>query len=209
MPLVPGGHRLARVEYSGFLDHYDQFTQIGPLYPDVECVPAGVKWTKYHKIRILPVEACLIARKDYRTVSDSEVQWFQNYLQLRLSRTLGKQLTLTDQAGPDVMDVRAAITRLKPTIRTVNAASWFIPWSFLYTSSYTAATNSTVAMGEAGMEIEFRDSVTQARLYAMVGMRFGSSLDIEQITRWGIAVKEFDTWVEFLADRIWALRRTT
>ncbi len=202
--LIAGG--CARVEYSGFLQSYEGLHKIDMFKPDEECVQPGAAWGRYRKVRVLPVEARLTEGGDYRPVQPQEVQSMTEWFRSRLSETLGRQLRLTGSPGPDVLDVRAAITRLRPSIRTVNAASWFVPFSFLYTSGYTAARNTTVYQGEAGTEVEFRDSRTQARLYAFVGMRFGSVLDVEQITRWETSRKELDEWVQYLADRLWALR---
>lgn len=201
------GGGCARVEYSGFLGDYTGLKRIGTFAPDEEVVAPGVNWSKYRKVMILPVETHLTATKDYRVVTAKEVSAFRHWFEKQLTTTLGRQLRLTEQAGDDVLIVRAAITRLKPSIRTVNAASYFVPWSFVYTGSYTAARNTTVYQGEAGVEIELLDSRTRRRVYALVGMRFGTVLDIEQITRWGVPMKQFDGWVNYLADRIWALRR--
>jgi hypothetical protein len=197
----------ARVEYSGFLGDYDGLKKIGALKPDEEAVTPRVPWAKYRKVLILPVETHLTATSDYRVVTPAEVQAMRQWFQDRLTRTLGRQLTVTDSYGPDVLIVRAAVTRLKPSIRTANAASYFVPFAFLYTSSYAAARNTTVYQGEAGVEIELLDSQTRRRAYAMVGMRFGTILDVEQVTRWGVPMKQLDGWIELLATRLWTLRQ--
>jgi hypothetical protein len=202
--LVAGG--CARVEYSGFLRNYEGLHKIGMMSPDEECVYSGAAWGRYRKVRVLRIEARVSDAGDYRVVQPQEVQSMTEWFRSRLSEALGRQLRLTNSSGPDVLEVHAAITRLRPSVPAVNAASWFVPFCFLYTSSYTAVRNTTVYQGEAGVEIELRDSRTQARLYEFVGMRFGSILDVEQITRWGTSQKELNDWAQSLADRLWALR---
>ena len=202
--LVAGG--CAKVEYSGFLQSYEGLHKIGMMSPDEECVYSGAAWGRYRKVRVLPVESRVSDAGDYRTVQPQEVQSTTEWFRSRLSEALGRQLRLTNYSGPDVLEVHAAITRLRPSVPAVNAASWFVPFCFLYTASYTAVKNTTVYQGEAGIEIQLQDSRTHAIVYQFVGMRFGSVLDVEQVTRWGTSRKELDEWVQYLADRIWALR---
>jgi hypothetical protein len=74
------------------------------------------------------------------------------------------------------------------------------------TAGYQAITNSSLALGEAGIELELTDSLTGVRRYGFVALHLGSSLELEQLARWGIAEKALKGWAELLEERLRFLR---
>lgn len=201
--LAAGG--CGRAEFSGFLEPYTGFQSISRFDPNLEYVQPGVRWGDYKKVRVAQVLTYVQPLGGYRPVDPDELKWLADYFEAQLMEALGRRFELTADPGPGVLDVRAAITRLRPTNRAANAAAWLTPGSLAVTAGYTAVTNSNLVLGEAGVEVELADSLTGVRRYAFVGMHLGSGLELEQVTRWGIAMKALREWADLVAARLDAL----
>jgi hypothetical protein len=198
--LVLGG--CGRPEFSGFLEPYVQFHEVSKVNNNLEYVRPGVRWAAYNKVRIAEVLAVVLPAKGYRAVNPDEIKRLTDYFEARLVESLGRRFEMTIDPGADVLDVKAAVTRLRPTDWAANAVSWVAPGGFAVATGYTALTNSNLVLGEAAVEVELVDSVTGLRQYGLVALHLGSSLELEQLTRWGIAERALKRWAEFLADRI-------
>jgi len=206
MGFIAGG--CARPEYSGFLAPYTDYKKVSEISPDLEYVRPAVHWDAYRKVRIAQVTVIVEPHGGLRAVDPDELKRLTDHFEAKLADAFKHRYPLTSEAGANVLDVRAVITRLRPTSRTTNTASWVIPGSFVIEAGYKAATNSNLALGEAGVEVEFRDSVTRQRQYGFVGLHLGSSIEVQQMTRWGIAEKSLDKWAGFLANRLETLARS-
>lgn len=201
--LAAGG--CGRAEFSGFLEPYTGFQKISRFDPNLEYVRPGVRWADYRKVRIAQVLTYVQPQGGYRPVDPDELKWLADYFEAQLMEAFGCRFELTAEPGPGVLDVRSAITRLRPTNRVANAAAWLTPGSLAVTAGYTAVTNSNLVLGEAGVEVELADSLTGVRRYAFVGMHLGSGIELEQVTRWGIATKALREWADLVAARVDAL----
>jgi len=193
-------------EYSGFLEPYDGFQKIGKLNPNLEYVRPGVDWEGYQKVRIAQVLTNVEPKEGYRAVNPDELKRLTDAFETELKEAFAENYAITTEPGPGVLDVRAAITRLRPTNRAANVASWVLPGSLAITTGFQAATNSNLALGEAGTEVAFVDSETGGRLYGFVGLHLGSGIELQQVTRWGIAENALKKWASYLAERLLTLR---
>jgi hypothetical protein len=202
--LMAGG--CARPEYSGFLAPYTGYQKVSKLSPDMEYVRPGVDWPTYRKVRIAQVTVIVEPRGGLRAVDPDELKRLTDHFEAKLVESFRRRCEVTSQAGPNVLDVKAVITRLRPTSRAADAAGFVIPGSFIFEAGYKAATNSNLALGEAGVEVEFADSRTGQRQYGFVGVHLGSSIEVQQVTRWGIAEKSLEKWAAFLVTRLQALQ---
>jgi len=202
--LLAGG--CGRPELSGFLAPYTNFHEISNINPNLEYVQPGVNWGGYRKVRIAKVLAYVQPSAGYRAVDPDDLKRLVSEFQADLVDALGRMFEVTLEPGPDVLDVRAAVTRLRPTSMAGNAAAWIVPGSMAVTAGYQALTNSSLALGEAGVELELADSVTGVRRYGFVALHLGSSLELEQLARWGIAEKALKDWADLLEERLKFLR---
>ena len=133
--LCAGG--CGHAEYSGFLYPYDNFKKISMTRPDLEYVRPDVAWGKYHKIRIAQVVTYVQPTDgEYRAVDPDDLKRMTDYLEDMLVEAFGKKLEITQQAGPDVLDLKAALTRVRPTSR---AATGNVPPIKMVGAMITAA----------------------------------------------------------------------
>ena len=195
-----------RPELSGFLEPYTGFHEISRINPNLEYVQPGVNWGAYRKVRIAKVLAYVHPMAGYWPVYPDDLKMLIGQFEYELVEAFGRVFEVTTKPGPDVLDVRAAVTRLRPTSLAGNTAVWIVPGSMAVTAGYQAITNSSLALGEAGIELELTDSLTGVRRYGFVALHLGSSLELEQLARWGIAEKALKGWAELLEERLRFLR---
>jgi hypothetical protein len=191
-----------RPELSGFMEPYTGFHEISKINPNLEYVQPGVNWGAYRKVRIAKVLAYVHPSGGYRPVYPDDLKMLVGQFEYELVEAFGRVFEVTTKPGPDVLDLRAAVTRLCPTDLAANAAVWIVPGSVAVTAGYQMFMNSNLALGEAGIEVELVDSLTGVRRYGFVALHLGSSIELEQIARWGIAEKALKGWAELLEERL-------
>jgi len=199
---ILAGGGCGRPELSGFLEPYTGFHEISSINPNLEYVQPGVNWGAYRKVRIAKVLAYVHPMAGYRPLNPDDLKMLVGQFEADLVEAFGRVLEPTAEPGPDVLDVHAAVTRLRPTDLAANTAAWILPGSVAVTAGYQAVTNSNLALGEAGIEVELTDSLTGERRYGFVALHLGSSIEFEQVARWGIAEKALKDWAEFLEERL-------
>ena len=181
-------------DFSGFLQDYSDFEEIeaGDGYQMVGWVAPDLKSKGYKAIILEPVSIWPPRRKIER-FSEEAVQETLAYLNRRLREEVSKQITLTNEPGPGVLQMRAAITTV---------AVGFKPLQWYQFSPITAT--ATVAGEVTGMrdegvqliaESELIDTSTGVRVCA--GVRLGSSkVGTDEPVNREILIEVLDEWAE-------------
>jgi hypothetical protein len=191
---------------SGFLAPYEGFHRSSLLNTDLEYANPQAAWREYDKIRIFQV--VLIYAPGSRGIGPKDVDDLTSFFEGKLIEAFGKDYAIVHDAGPDVLDLRVALTNLRPTNVLENAAAqsagFLLPVAYnLGLEGYKHLTGDQLGMGEAQVEAEFRDSQTQARLYGYVARKIGSSLDIAgQTTTWGVVETAMSMWARVLVRQL-------
>ncbi len=202
MLLLALGAGCAHPVESGFLAPYDGFERCSAFSANLEYVDPRADWKAYRGVRILPVTVIFASESDRISPGDSSA--LASYFQQRLAEEFGKDYRLATQPGPGVLEVRAAITNLRPTNVAQNAAvqtgQFFLPVAWdLGIEGYKHLTGDRLGMGEAQVEAEFRDSLTGRRQYGYVARKIGSSLDLPgQLSAWGVVATALSKWARVL-----------
>lgn len=195
---------------TGFLAPYDGFRRFSLLNSDVEYVNPRAQWKAYTKVRIFP-SVVYNASGTYEGDPNDEIT-LATYLDKELVESFKGEFKLVSEPGPDVVDIRAAITNLHPTHVLKNAAAQTgelvipVAW-FLGVEGYKAISGDQLGMGEAQVEAEFRDSMTQERVYGYVSRRVGSFLDVRgQTTSLGVIETALTKWAHILSRQLLHLK---
>jgi Protein of unknown function (DUF3313) len=167
-------------------------------------VNQNAKWSKYAKIRLMPVEFWAAADSK---VSESDQQMLTAYFYNKLKEDLGKNFTLVDQPGPDVLTLRVALmdaTTATPGLRSVSV---IVPQARVLNGLQSLATGSYAFVGSAEAEMEARDSVTGELLGGAVDQRAGGmGLKGAASFQWGDAENAMDYWAEKITNRLLELQ---
>ena len=140
-------------EHSGFLGNYDGFKVINektgaevwikPPHQDLSLLK------EYDSIIITPIEVWLHSAADYQGVNPADLKKITDYFTKALEERLGKNFKLVNEPGPNVMDLRIAVTGV----------------------NMERAKIKTHFKAHAAVEMEVRDSQSGDRLVAAIDKR--------------------------------------
>jgi hypothetical protein len=106
--------------------------------------------------------------------------------------TVGKNYMLVGEAGPDVMRVRVAITRLKPSKPGAATMTTIVPVGLALSFVKKGVTGEYTGVGSTGMEAEILDSLTNERIGAAVDYKPGGKMS--GFAKWSASKEAFEFW---------------
>jgi len=179
-------------EHSGFLQTYDGLVP-GPkggvkeryLKPDVD-------FKKYSKIMFDAVVFFLAEDAEYKGISAEDMKELSDTFHKAVVDTLGQAYPLVGEAGPDVMRVRVAITKLKPSKPGTAVVTTILPIGLAVSLVKKGATGEYSGIGSTGIEVEFLDSLTNERIGAAVDYQAGGKF--AGSSKWSASKEAFEFW---------------
>jgi hypothetical protein len=223
----------SRMTQTGFLSDYNRL-ETAPWSDGIECWrAAGVDAKSYDKIMISRIVVSIAPSKDKdkeQTIDPSDLKTLTDYFHGSLEKALKPQMQIVEETGPGVVVLRIALTHLVPTTVSDSVMGTLIPYAFVAEAGSGVATGrpagSTPYMGETGMEMQFRDSVSGAILSECrdteIGRKYAADANsnaagaaqtwaggyLNSFQAWSYAKNAFDKWSVLVAQRIGQLRDT-
>jgi hypothetical protein len=200
-------------QYSGFLSDYSK------LEPD----PDGSKamryrnpqadMGKYKKIMIDKIVISLKSDAEYKAIDPDEMKTLTDYFRESIVKELGSDYPVVNQAGPDVLRARIAITDLVPTKTAVTVLVLITPYATVADLASSAGSKggagSPPYLGHAAVEVEGIDSETLQPVFSYVEQRFSKKYDAEKPTAyfdaystWAYVKNNFDYWAKKFRTRM-------
>ena len=209
---------------SGFLSDYSK------LKPDPDNSGAEI-WIKpefrlknYDKILLDSIIVWYKDKADYKGIDASKLKILADYLHAAITKALGADYPVVTEPGPGVLRIRIAITELVPTKPEMSVVVLVLPYATIADLCASTTTKggfgSSPYVGDAAIESEFFDSVTNERLVAYVDRRIGKKYDydfhrgpvtfvsqaavsyVEAYTFWSYTKEAFDYWAKELRTRL-------
>jgi hypothetical protein len=194
-----------RAEASGFLGDYSELRKGTDDEADLIYINPGGDWSRYDAI--LSESVTVWHRGSERVeVSDAEAEALAAYLYNALHRELGKDYRIAERPGSGVMRLRAAITEAEGANRVAKTITSVVPQLRTLTTLGGMGADMAVVVGEAAIEVEFRDSETNERLVAAVDERWGTKALRGGFSEWGDVEHAYDFWAERIRERLTQLR---
>jgi hypothetical protein len=164
------------------------------------------QWSKYTKIQMDPITVW--ANDQLASVPKDELQVLVDYADSSIREALKSDYGFVDRPGPEVMRLRVAITQAKGSPVVLDTLSTVVPQLRALATVKQIATGTAAFVGEAGVEAELLDSMTNRRLAAAVDRRVGQKKLIEGglFNKWDDVQQGFDYWAERLKTRLAELR---
>jgi hypothetical protein len=191
-------------EESGFLRNYSQLQEVEG-YPAARVyIRPGVQWSNYNAIQLDSVG--LYEDPSTATVSPEDQQMLSDTLYKSLYDDLSKYFTIVNQAGPNTLRLRVALTQVSGAKPVLRAVTTVVPQLRLLGGVVGLAGDTAATVGSATVEMEVLDSVTNQRLAAGVDDRAGTKVLFAKraYTTWGDVQAACSYW----AGRIsWQLAR--
>lgn len=197
------------IKLSGFLGDSSGFTVGKSGQPQLYYLNTAARFENYSRVMIDPVSIWAAEGSALSKLPKNEAEALQGYLYGRLNKELSKDYTVVEQAGPDVLRLRVAITEAKGASVARNTISSILPIGLAISALKLAATGTHTAVGEADMELELLDSQIGRRLAAAVDGRAGRKVIASgNFTQWGDVKDAFDFWAIQTRARLEKLRKS-
>jgi hypothetical protein len=170
-------------KYSGYLSDYSK------LAPDPDKSAAkryrnpNVDIKKYNKILLDRIVVVLDKDAEYMAIDPADMMALTDYFREAIKRELGKDYPLVNEAGPDVLRVRIAITGLVPTKTGMSVVMVAVPFATVPDLASGAVSEggagSAPYLGHAAIEAEGLDSMTLEQVFAYVEKKFPKKYDVD------------------------------
>lgn len=193
-------HRVADVEYSGFLHDYTRLERGGRNEAMYRWVKPGVDWTRYDKCMLDPVEMWR-AKSGSRDLSDREAQELTNYLYVALHRALSDYVTMVDQPQRGAVRYEVAITSVNRRNVVLDTVSTVTPVGLAASTMGQAFTGRASFTGDAAMEFRILDSKSGEVLAEGIDRRAGGRWLGKELSDWADVYAAMDAWANLVGYR--------
>jgi len=196
------------IKPSGFLGNYDDFKVINPE------TNAKVWIKKPHKdlsllkgykaIVFSPIEVWMDPESGYKGVDPNELKLITDYFLQQLQEKLGKNFEIVEKDGPNVMNLRIAITGVQKT-RPKREVYDLIPVKLVWdvgSAAYRKVAGKHLDAYQATVEMEIRDTQSGDRLVAAMDKHSVNKTTEKGEDTWAPLQKVLDYWATIISDRL-------
>jgi hypothetical protein len=154
-------------------------------------------WRKYRKVWLDPVTIWM-SQKDsqLKDVSVEDRQRLSALLWSKLDEQLRKDYVMTNQAGPDVMRVQAAITEAESSNAVLDTVTSIIPQTRLLSGMVSVGRGVSLFTGSSSIEMKVTDTETGTILMAAVDRRGGTKSLSGVTNSWNDVEEAYRFWAE-------------
>ena len=184
------------VKHSGFLKNYPEFKSGPKGGADFVYMKEGVDFSVYNKIMMNHVVLFFEDDADYKGIHPEELAEMSNAFHKAITDNLQEAYPLVAEPGPDVMRLRFAITDVVASKPGMGTISTVMPIGLALSAVKKGVTGTHTGVGQASIEVEILDSMTNERIGAAIDTRPGGK--IEGFTKWGAVEGAFKFWAKRL-----------
>lgn len=192
--------RRGEAPQSGFLGDYSQVIEREGYEAQAVYFDPGAQWQRYDSIQIDTVSLWL--NEENHGLSDDDRQMLTDLLYASLHAKLEEKFKLVEQAGPNTVRLRAALTQAKGARVAARTISSILPPVFVVSTLVGLSSDVAKTVGTATIEVEVLDSVTGERLAAAVDERAGTKSILagkRTFQKWGDVKAACEFWAERVA----------
>jgi Protein of unknown function (DUF3313) len=160
-------------------------------------------WRKYKKVQLDPVTVWM-SQKDsqLKEIPVEDRQRLATLLWSKVDEQLRKDYQVTNEPGPDVVRIQAAITEAGSSSVVMDTVSSIVPQLKLLSGMKSMATGVSAFSGSASVEVKITDSGTGAILAEAVDRRGGTKSLSGVTNSWNDAEEAYRYWAEKLRYRL-------
>jgi len=154
-------------------------------------------WRKYRKVILDPVTVWM-SQKDsqLKDVSVEDRQRLAALLWSKIDESIRKDYEMTNQIGPDVMWIQAAITEAGSSNAVLDTVTSIIPQTRLLSGMKSLVTGVSLFTGSASAELKIMDSTTGTILFMAVDRRGGTKSLRGVFNSWNDVEEAYRFWAE-------------
>ena len=189
----------SKMKYSGFMKDYRGLEQGPAGGVDLIYLKEGVDFKKYNKVMMDFVQFWFMDGTEYKGIHIHELNELAAAFNKAMADALKDVYPMVDDPGPDVLRIRFAITDVipsRPALNTITAVTLVGP---ALSTVKKGGSDSHLFVGEASMEAELLDSLTNERLGAAIDRKAAEKYKIVKgMTKWGHSKDAFNFWAKRL-----------
>ena len=194
------------VEPSGFLKDTSQLKEGDDDEALLVYFNPTVDWSRYDKIILEPVTVWRNENFDPDEISKEDLQRIVDALYIAVKDQLAKDYQIVDRSGPGVLRMRVAITEAEDSWVVLDTITNVLPIGIGINLATKGITGTSAMVGEAAIEAEILDSLTNERLAALIDKRAGTKSFQDKFDNWGDVNKAFIYWAERARMKLTGLR---
>jgi len=136
---------------------------------------------------------------DYKGIHPEELAKMSNAFHKAITDNLEGAYPLVAEPGPDVMRLRFAITDVVASKPGMGTVATVMPVGLALSAVRKGVTGKHTGVGQASIEVEILDSLTNERIGAAIDTKPGGKM--EGFSKWRAVEGAFEFWAKRL--RIW------
>ena len=196
-----------KVEASGFLKDYSMLKKGEGDEALLRYINPEADFSKYRKIILEPVTVWRGSKSGLAKMDVEDVQKLVDYLHSKVNEELEKDFTLVDRPGGDTMRIRIALTDADKSMVVLDTISNVIPIGLGVSILKDIATGKPSSVGDASIEAEVLDSLSNDRLGAFVDRRVGGKALRGKFDSWDDVKEAYDYWAKGMGEKLAELRK--
>lgn len=196
------------IKPSGFLGNYDDFKVINPETNAKVWIKKPHKdlslLQDYKAIVFSPIEVWMDPESGYQGVDPNELKLITDYFLQQLQEKLGKNFEIVEKDGPNVMNLRIAITGVQKT-RPKREVYDLIPVKLAWnvgSAAYRKVAGKHLDAYQATVEMEIRDTQSGDRLIAAMDKHSVNKTTEKGEDTWAPLQTVLDYWSDIISDRL-------
>jgi hypothetical protein len=169
-------HQVRSVTESGFLKDYSLLRPGRGDEAKLVYIDSWQNWAQYTKVCIKPVELWHSEDPNSKMgrLSKDDQELLVSYFYTTMSNALGKDYEITDQAGPGILVLHAALTEAKPSRPVSDLVSSIVPFGMAASLVKRVVFGTGLGVGECQVEAKFTDGRTGKIVAEAVDRRAGT-----------------------------------
>jgi hypothetical protein len=193
---VATGCATKQVKHSGFLENYPEFKPGPKGGADFVYMKEGVDFKRYNKIMMDHVVLYFKDDAKYKGIHPEELNEMSSVFHKAIADNLEGAYPLVDEPGSDVMRFRIAVTDVVASKPGMGTIATVMPIGLALSTIKKGVTGTHTGVGQASIEVEILDSMTNERIAVAIDTRPGGK--IEGFTKWGAVKGAFEFWAKRL-----------
>ena len=183
-----------KAETSGFLWDYSQLQKGSDEKALLSYVNPNVNFSDYNKVLLDHVAIWRSKDSDIEDVPKEELKNLSHYLYSAVKKQLKGDYMMVEKPGPNTMRIRMAFTEIGGATVPLDIATTYLPPARLISEGKKLATGTHSFVGDATIEIEILDSLSNKRLAAAVDTRAGGKHYKGSTDKWADVKQAADYW---------------
>jgi hypothetical protein len=191
-----------KVELAGFLGDYSQLKKGGGERALLYYINPDANFADYDKVILDPVAIWRTKDSNLKKIPREELLNLGHYLYTAVRKQLQGDYAMVEKPGRGTMRIRLAFTEIEGATVPLDIATTYLPPGRLISEGKNLAFGTHSFVGEATVEMEILDSVSNRRLVAVVDKRAGGKHIKGSTDTWADIKQASDFWAERLRTRL-------